>query len=327
MAQQKGKGLPQTLTLDHVSPATRLLEKRRQMFEVQEALNAQKEDFARREEAFRRREEGLRQKDLELQESLIKFNKFLQENESKRNRAEKRTRDENRQAIDKEKEIQRRTRECEIMKLECEKVKEKLRKMSKYRDFLERTQNENAEDYPEISDLESRHKTLISSNKELVEGQRKNEIKNEQQRTKFSDYTKKETNNMLNFNNTIANLQQKLERAEAEAAQSQEELDQSIHKAGSETLMVGQVIMAVQNLLQRCTKNHGAIKHYDDSKNNNGMHLEEPKTAEEELIMKGKKTEANLDVIAAYVNDFAAIVDDYANLHKWRFVSRAFQLF
>lgn len=37
-----GKGnshLPQTLMFDHVSPATRLLEKRRQMFEVQEALN------------------------------------------------------------------------------------------------------------------------------------------------------------------------------------------------------------------------------------------------------------------------------------------------
>lgn len=67
------KSLPQTLTLDHVSPATRLLEKRRQMFEVcsapfqaivakvcaadggdarsqvQEALDAQKEEFARRE--------------------------------------------------------------------------------------------------------------------------------------------------------------------------------------------------------------------------------------------------------------------------------------
>ena len=81
--------MPQTLTLDHVSPATRLLEKRRQMFEVQEALDAQKEEFARREEAFRRREEGLRQKDLELQESLIKFNKFLQENESKRGRKDR----------------------------------------------------------------------------------------------------------------------------------------------------------------------------------------------------------------------------------------------
>ena len=30
----RNKHLPQTLTLDHVSPATRLLEKRRQMFEV-----------------------------------------------------------------------------------------------------------------------------------------------------------------------------------------------------------------------------------------------------------------------------------------------------
>jgi len=39
--------LPAQLSLDTVSPATRLLEKRRQMFEVQEALDAQKEEFER----------------------------------------------------------------------------------------------------------------------------------------------------------------------------------------------------------------------------------------------------------------------------------------
>lgn len=70
--------LSQSLTLDHVSGATRLLEKRRQMFEVQEALSTQKEEFNRREDAFKRREEGLRRKDVVLQESLVKFNKFLQ---------------------------------------------------------------------------------------------------------------------------------------------------------------------------------------------------------------------------------------------------------
>lgn len=93
--------IPHSLLLDRVAPATRLLEKRRQMFEVcvvyaavyrgarclcvcvgprkvQEALDAQKEEFARKEEAFRRREEALRKKDLDLQESLIRFNKFLQ---------------------------------------------------------------------------------------------------------------------------------------------------------------------------------------------------------------------------------------------------------
>lgn len=40
-------GAIQQMNLDDVSPATRLLEKRRQMFEVQEALETQKEEFAR----------------------------------------------------------------------------------------------------------------------------------------------------------------------------------------------------------------------------------------------------------------------------------------
>jgi hypothetical protein len=43
----------------------------------QEALDAQKEEYARREEAFKRREEGLRKKDLDLQEALIRFNQIL----------------------------------------------------------------------------------------------------------------------------------------------------------------------------------------------------------------------------------------------------------
>lgn len=37
--------------LDHVSPATRLLEKRRQTFEIQEELEAQKEEFFRQDGA------------------------------------------------------------------------------------------------------------------------------------------------------------------------------------------------------------------------------------------------------------------------------------
>jgi len=60
------------------------------MFEVQDSLEAQKEECARRDDAHKRREESLRRKDRELQDSLIKFNKFLSENETKRSRAVKR---------------------------------------------------------------------------------------------------------------------------------------------------------------------------------------------------------------------------------------------
>lgn len=47
MAGHMGAATPHNFLLDHVSPATRLLEKRRQMFEIQEALEAQKEEFSR----------------------------------------------------------------------------------------------------------------------------------------------------------------------------------------------------------------------------------------------------------------------------------------
>ncbi|RYE82668.1 MAG: DUF4200 domain-containing protein [Methanosarcinales archaeon] len=130
--------------VDNVSQQTRLLEKRRQVFEVEEALSAQKEEFARREvwcaaappytrlvtglqaahhqtlwtarrgvlacantvqEAFRRREEGLRKKDLELQETLIRFNQIITENDTKRTRAEKRSGEETVAVQQKEMEI------------------------------------------------------------------------------------------------------------------------------------------------------------------------------------------------------------------------------
>lgn len=46
------RSVPRTLVMDHVSPATRLLEKRRQMFEVQEALELQKEEFNKKVSAL-----------------------------------------------------------------------------------------------------------------------------------------------------------------------------------------------------------------------------------------------------------------------------------
>lgn len=87
------------------APQSRLLEKRRQVFEVEEALLAQKEEFRRREEAFRRREDVLRRKDLELQETLVRFNQTIADNETKRVRAEKKALEERGAATSKEEEL------------------------------------------------------------------------------------------------------------------------------------------------------------------------------------------------------------------------------
>jgi hypothetical protein len=61
----------------HLTAATRLLEKRREMVETQEVLSTQKEEFHVRMEALRQRRLDLERKEYQLKESLIKFDKFL----------------------------------------------------------------------------------------------------------------------------------------------------------------------------------------------------------------------------------------------------------
>merc|ERR1719478_558752 len=104
---------PQQLFFDNLSPATRLLEKRRKMYEVQDALENQKARFAKDEEQFKKREEHLRAKDLNLQHQLFRFNKFLQDNEAKRRRAETRAAEEAAQIRQKEEEIKDLERQLE----------------------------------------------------------------------------------------------------------------------------------------------------------------------------------------------------------------------
>ena len=299
--------MPQTLILDHVSPATRLLEKRRQMFEVQEALDAQKEEFARREEAFRRREEGLRKKDLELQESLIKFNKFLQENESKRNRAIKRAADERKQRELKEQEIKRLNLLLTSYNEESNKLNELVKKNMKYTHYLEMVQESVPEDYPEISDLVNRYNTLKDANMDLTQSQAAHEGENDDKRANFGTYSKERTNDILNNNNEIASLQKKLEVVESDVVKNQHDLDINVRNVSDKTLVLGEILMAVGNLLQRSTSGiHGAILKHTETKNS----TEANTSSEPDSVNNGIKAMSDLSVIASYMMDFTSIVEN-----------------
>ena len=60
MTDNKKIKLPQHLQLDSVSPATRLLEKRRQMYEKQEEYENKKKESKQAELEFRETEKDLR---------------------------------------------------------------------------------------------------------------------------------------------------------------------------------------------------------------------------------------------------------------------------
>lgn len=300
--------LPQTLMMEHITPATRLLEKRRQMFEVQEALNAQNEEFARREDAFRRREEGLRRKDFELQESLIKFNKFLQENEAKRNRALKRTTDERKQRDQKEVEIKRLELQLKEKISEESVQKAKVAKYLQFQEYLENVVITMTKDFPEISDILNRYKTLKDVNTYLNEKQQSDESTNENEMRQFLSYRKENENQILNSSNEVAELQLRLEQAQNITMRLQNAMDSSNSEASEKALALGQILSSVSNILERCEQSF-RIRH-NKPLADKGPHPGDISQAQS-LSDQCTRSMSKLDDIAMFMTDYRDINAEY----------------
>lgn len=149
---------------DQLTPATRLLEKRRELAEVEQALATQKEEFQMKMESLQQRRAELERKELQLKESLEKFDKFLKENDLKKNRAIKKANDERDMKKAKDKEIEILQVESENLNKECKQMKNKQDAYMTFNSFMLRILND-TEEFNEIRDIISRYDTLISTYK------------------------------------------------------------------------------------------------------------------------------------------------------------------
>ncbi|KAJ3107718.1 Cilia- and flagella-associated protein 73 [Phlyctochytrium planicorne] len=217
---------------DHdLTPATRLLEKRREMLEVENGLNQQKEEFAMKMESLSQRREELARKEAQLKESLMKFDKFLKENDAKRSRALKKVLEE------------RRTKEQK--ELEITQLKETQYWMQQKRErgrYLEAVL-ETVEEFGEVKDIIARFDTLAATNSELIERAKEAQDKTERDRLAFVTGTEEKNNIILNYNNQIAKLQTKLEETQLRSGRWQSEWDQTLKNATSKSLLIGQIKM------------------------------------------------------------------------------------
>lgn len=243
----------------------------------------------------------------------------------------------------------------EQLQLQNEKLQNEVKKNLKYTRYLEIVQEAVPEDYPEIADLVNRYHTLKETNRDLSQNQLHHEEENEAKRLEFASFQKERANEILTCNNKIASLQRELETEEIQALRLQHEADASLRLTTQKTLALGQIVMAIGNLLQRCTSGiHGQIlKHMegsnaaaaaaqgsavgDSSTTNGSSAMSTPVGAsgvsalaamganaangnpsiassangnisEADVIHHGMRAMADLDVVAAYMTDFTAIV-------------------
>ena len=326
---QMSKTSPASLSMDHVCPATRLLEKRRMMFEVQESLDKQQEIFAKQQvrfflfflsswanslnllqsfqEAFRLREENLRKHDLELQNSLVKFNKFLQENEAKRNRATKRYEEECKLRKAKEKEAKKLKERLEGDRKEIEKLKRILRDRRKYQIYLESVVDHASEDYEEVAELLNRYRTLKAAQDDLKRRAEAASESIDSIRSELRQFTKERTTEILQRNNKLSKLRKAIDHCETYRIGVQNEMNATARSSSAKTMLLEEIIMAVDNLRQRCTSKHGVRINHGTTvkkKSRGGHEGEEGKSRSE----RASRTCDNLEVIMRYVLDFQKIV-------------------
>mmetsp|Transcript_27388 Transcript_27388/g.49299 ORF Transcript_27388/g.49299 Transcript_27388/m.49299 type:complete len:347 (+) Transcript_27388:115-1155(+) len=249
------------LQVDTVSPATRLLEKRRVLYEVQDAFDRQMEEEKRKEELFKTKEAELRNRDLATQEKLIQFNKTLQDNEAKRERAEARFREE-------EKQIETKLARKKVQQDKLNEMSEKAKKLSihvtemqKYREFLEQVKEKNPEEFTDINDILSLHEKLTAALVGLQNTQRNLEEEKQRLRLLRDNTEKKKKDEVLDLNIEIANLTKQFDEIEQRRQELTKRVDMSSQAATEKTLELGQILMSIDNLFNRCQNGGLKISH------------------------------------------------------------------
>ncbi|KAI5089635.1 coiled-coil domain-containing protein 42 like-2-like, partial [Silurus meridionalis] len=196
--------------VDLCSGVTRLLEKRKEIKDVDGVLKTQRQEFALKREALRQRREELKKKEENLKDSLLKFDKFLKENDAKRARGEKKAVSERVMLREREKELEMLHSRVAALLLKEEKLRVKVERLSVYSDFLHTVQKM-ATKFEDVGQLVARFETLMSTREHLLRRQREAERQRESDSSELRRYISEQNSILLQYNNTLSQLQTELD--------------------------------------------------------------------------------------------------------------------
>lgn len=154
--------------LPAASQSTLLLQKKKEMAEVQQQLDRKKDEFRQRMERCQEKEVDLAAKQEHIKEQVRKFDKFLKDNDAKRVRASRKAAEE--EKLREQKEVEK----LELMKLLEEQLRKKnaladeLSRKAVYQEYLDNL-CDTSEYFEGIENITMRYETLEQTNKDLQE--------------------------------------------------------------------------------------------------------------------------------------------------------------
>lgn len=288
--------------LDPTSSATKLLEKRRQMYELQEALQQDKEKLIDKEATFKKSEEELRMRDEEFHKKIVEYYK---------NSYEKRTSEKNsyQQKLINENNLQKQLEE-EIKNLESsnKKLKSNLETMKnindslkEYEEYLKKVKDKQPENYSDVTDIINKYKTLENTLNDLEEAGKELNALKEEDRINFRN-KKAEYENKINVVlKEITTYQNKLKEQKEKKKILENDVSQDEKRSNNISSSLEQILLAIQNIYNKCVEKKNWTHHDLKVK-------EKPNWADPEQRVRIAK--AMLENINHYLEDYVYIEEN-----------------
>ncbi|XP_070619078.1 cilia- and flagella-associated protein 73 isoform X1 [Erythrolamprus reginae] len=264
-----------------------LLEKQRELSEVEKTFTATKEEFQKKMEYLQQRRQKLGHKEGQLKQAILKFDKFLKENDAKRKRAMQKAEQEKKQLAQKDVEAERLKAEITRLMARKTKLQQRLEAHKPFSEYLQRVL-EKMEQFQEISELIDRFQALMATQVNLVRREQLAREAVEEERRCLQCYLDDSSNRVMQQNNLVAELRGRLEQTLAKVLELESNWICIQNTAAGKTLELGQVKLAALNLFQMVAK-----------------HRKLPMNVSKE------DTEAQLDAVQLCIEDLTTILADF----------------
>lgn len=231
-----------------VSEATKLLEKRRMLYEVQEAYDQQIKEYNHNMDKFQKQEEKIKENDYKVQENFIKYCKFLTENKNKRDRAQRHLEEEQQIKNQKLKEISEEQKNLDLLDEHKKLFESKIKSLAKYEEYLQKVVSTNQEQYTDINDLLQRFTILQESNNRLKDEELTLEKKQEDLSQQTNKFVKEKNDKVMLLNNQIASLQKDLDSLELNYAKTNDKISDEEQNTANKMQMLAKMMLSIDNI-------------------------------------------------------------------------------
>ncbi|XP_075371965.1 cilia- and flagella-associated protein 73 [Mycteria americana] len=233
-------------------PSTRLLLKRREVEEVERALQSQREEFRQRMERLAQRRQQLGQREEQLRDVVLKFDAFLKASAARQERALRRAEEERARAAGQGAEAARLRQELTGLLQRREHLARRLQSLRGFGDYLQGVLARTGQ-FQDVPAMLAHFGALAGVRAALAQQAEAGQERLAQGWARLRRYEEEAGSELLRTNDELTQLRARLEAARHDVLQGESRWAHVQSTATQRTLLLGHIKLAVLNLFQLAT--------------------------------------------------------------------------